>query len=201
MRRILPLVLLAACATDGDLYGGGNGLTLVFDEPGGGEITMSWPGAEKSDLREVNGGLGDSETTWDPVTVGAQHDTWTVRADDAFDGNNHLFELGIDCGSLTEQFTAFANEDMFGFEAVTYDGEYIRVAAPIPDGDAGLFEGSAEAATQWAGDLESCGTSAGDLSTSFSVSWTLDEEVTVPNKCLECALPSFELDIPINIEL
>lgn len=197
MTRLLPVLLLMACETDGVLYGGGDGLTLTFEREGAEPATLHWEGAAKSDLKEVNGGIFDDETTWDPVALVADNGTWAVRADAAFDGPTHLDALGFDCfGAIGTSFTAFANEASYGFSAgfETLEGgaSTVQVAGVFAEGDsATVLDGSGSAPAQWGGDLDAC--PHGDLATTVSVAWAFDEKVTVKNQCLECNLPTFEL--------
>lgn len=203
VRLVLPALFLVACKTDGDLYGGGTGLALTFERPGGDTTTLRWDGATKADLREVNGGLFDSETTWDPVALVAASDTWAVRADDWFDVEAHLEAVGIDCLGLGESFTAFANDATFGFQTVlSIEGEaaYFQVVGVFGDeADVDGFAGEGRAPAQWAGDLDRC--ASGDLPTAVSVAWSFDEDVRVPNQCLECNLPKIDLGLDFDVNL
>jgi len=204
VRGWLPLAAaLTGCATDGDLYGGGAGLTLSFDMPGG-AVEMHWDGADKSALREVNGGLLDSKTTWDPVALVASSGTWSVRADDAFDATTSLDLLGIDCFGAGRAFTAYANDTSFGFTTeislTTGESAYLQVVGVYGPEDApDVLEGEGRAPAQWAGDLDAC--DHGELPDVIEVSWAFDEEVRVPNKCLDCNLPEFDIDLDFDFDL
>jgi hypothetical protein len=171
---------LAGCTVTGDVYGGGEGLSLSWRGPDGALGETSWPGAARGELRAAANG-----EAFDPVAVGVAPTDggFAVRViGDPFTVDEVLDGLGVQCDTPADTYEAAVATDGMGlFVRLSGDG-YALIRAATDSGGT-VLAGSRTAPVEWVVSGASCSPAA---ATELTMTWSFDEDVHARTRCVLC---------------
>jgi len=179
------LAVLVGCEKTSDLYGGGDGLTLAFDD---GPAFVFEP-ARKKDLQDAAHGR---PTTGPVGYVSVVGESWSARGDDDVGALSYLEAFGLDCPFQPGVTQMYVDGATAGVWIVLYDGEEVlrfRLNGEVTGGSGDAFAGEFDVtAESWVAPFDRCDGDATSLPTTYSISYSFDETPHVVNRCVGCDL-------------